>query len=133
MAIGMALAGAVVKYSGSCAASAKLRILAMGFNPNSFTQTVENIFHFSFLVKQGEAGIKKRSVEEAKEYGVEPGPVMAPMSEDATMKPPKQAIVSLNMKDWRDMCEAYNVEESDVPHRVDGKVAKKEKRGRKSN
>ena len=103
------------------------------FNPNSFTQTVENMFHFSFLVKQGEAGIKKRSVEEAKEYGVDPGPVMLPTGSDATMKPPKQAIVSLNMKDWRDMCQAYKVEESDVPHRVDGKVAKKEKRGRKSN
>ena len=31
------------------------------------------------------------------------------------------------------MCKAYNVEESYVPHRVDGKVAKKEKKGRKSN
>ena len=28
---------------------------------------------------------------------------------------------------------AYNVEDSFVPHRVDGKVAKKEKKGRKSN
>ncbi len=36
-------------------------------------------------------------------------------------------------KDWRDMCKAYDVEESYVPHRVDGKVAKKEKKGRKSN
>ncbi len=31
------------------------------------------------------------------------------------------------------MCKAYEVEESYVPHRVDGKVAKKEKRGGKSN
>ncbi len=31
------------------------------------------------------------------------------------------------------MCKAYDVEESHVPHRVDGKVAKKEKKNRNSN
>lgn len=35
------------------------------------------------------------------------------------------------LQDWRDMCKAYSVEESDVPHRVDGKVSKKEKKDRK--
>ena len=42
-------------------------------------------------------------------------------------------IRKLLFKDWRDMCKAYEVEESYVPHRVDGKVSKKEKRGGKSN
>mmetsp|Transcript_25796 Transcript_25796/g.47435 ORF Transcript_25796/g.47435 Transcript_25796/m.47435 type:complete len:415 (-) Transcript_25796:382-1626(-) len=102
------------------------------FNPNSFTQTVENVFHFSFLLKEGKAGIKARSAEDVEEYGGEPGPAIRPY-ENHDMGPPKQAIVSLNMKDWKDMCQAYNVEESDVPHRVDGKVAKKEKKERKSN
>ena len=37
------------------------------------------------------------------------------------------------LQDWKDMCNAYNVEESDVPHRQHGKVAKKEKKNRKSN
>mmetsp|Transcript_34136 Transcript_34136/g.55737 ORF Transcript_34136/g.55737 Transcript_34136/m.55737 type:complete len:417 (-) Transcript_34136:139-1389(-) len=102
------------------------------FNPNSFTQTVENVFHFSFLLKEGKAGIKARSAEDVEEYGGEPGPAIRPY-ENHDMGPPKQAIVSLNMKDWKDMCNAYNVEESDVPHREHGKVAKKEKKGRKSN
>ena len=31
------------------------------------------------------------------------------------------------------MCRAYEVEASDVPHRVDGKVAKKEKKSKKSH
>ena len=31
------------------------------------------------------------------------------------------------------MCKAYEVKESFVPHRVDGKVAKAEKKSRKSN
>jgi len=102
------------------------------FNPKSFTQTVENVFHYSFLVKEGYSGIKSRSLEEAKEYGGQPGPHVRPVKDDPEMKNYRQAIVSLNMKDWRDMCKAYNVEESDVPHREHGRVAKKEKKARKS-
>ncbi|KAL7541869.1 hypothetical protein ACHAXR_011312 [Thalassiosira sp. AJA248-18] len=145
------------------AENAQLNAAECLFNPKSFTQTVENIFHFSFSVKQGQAGIKTRSLEEAKEFGCMPGPVVRPTS-SSEPKTPKQAIVSLNMKvrekaphtniiqaiikldmkmnciapltsfiDWKDMCNAYNVEASDVPHRVDGKVAKKEKKARKSH
>mmetsp|Transcript_14434 Transcript_14434/g.31293 ORF Transcript_14434/g.31293 Transcript_14434/m.31293 type:complete len:421 (-) Transcript_14434:205-1467(-) len=102
------------------------------FNPSSFTQTVENVFHFSFLLKEGFAGIKTRTAEEVEEFGGLPGPAIRPESEIPKMKPPSQAIVSLNMKDWKDMCTAYNVQESHVPHRVDGKVAQKEKKKRKS-
>mmetsp|Transcript_29707 Transcript_29707/g.62003 ORF Transcript_29707/g.62003 Transcript_29707/m.62003 type:complete len:421 (+) Transcript_29707:325-1587(+) len=98
------------------------------FNPKSFTQTVENVFHFSFLVKEGFSGIKARSVEEVEEFGLEPGPVIRPIKDGVDPGQPKQAIVSLNMKDWRDMCNAYNVEASDVPHREHGKVAKKERK-----
>jgi len=98
------------------------------FNPKSFTQTVENVFHFSFLVKESQAGIKARSAKEVEEFGGMPGPVVRPEKTGPDMPTPKQAIVSLNMKDWKDMCKAYQVEESDVPHRMEGKVAKFEKK-----
>mmetsp|Transcript_43396 Transcript_43396/g.132014 ORF Transcript_43396/g.132014 Transcript_43396/m.132014 type:complete len:449 (-) Transcript_43396:307-1653(-) len=88
------------------------------FNPKSFTQTVENIFHFSFLVKKGSAGISLRSDEESKKYGgAGPGPVVRAMTNPNEAPTPKQAIVSLTMQDWRDMCEAYSMKEGDIPHR----------------
>lgn len=88
------------------------------FNPKSFTQTVENIFHFSFLVKKGSAGISLRSKEESEKFGgAGPGPVVRSMVNPNETPTAKQAIVSLNMQDWRDMCEAYSVEQGDIPHR----------------
>ena len=69
------------------------------FNPNSFTQTVENIFQFSFLVKNNKAGISTRSQEEAEELGgAGPGPVVQPIPEREDVPAPRQAIVSLTMK-----------------------------------
>ncbi|KAL3786500.1 hypothetical protein HJC23_010666 [Cyclotella cryptica] len=91
------------------------------FNPRSFTQTVENIFHFSFLVKENKASIEVRDAEKAKELGCGgPGPVIRPLKNNQSegeVLAPRQAIVSLNMKDWKDMCKVFEVEVSDVPHR----------------
>ena len=99
------------------------------FNPKSFTQTVENIFHFSFLVKKGDAGIGIRTEEEAKEWGGVPGPVVRAIPTNGHKHPPsKQAIVSLNMQDWRDMVAAYGVTKSDVPHRSQGSRGAKRSR-----
>ena len=98
------------------------------FNPRSFTQTVENIFHYSFLVKHGQAHFKvrKKDIKLCDGLVLRAGPVVRHADPDDNgdgkgHPTPKQAVVGLTMKDWRDLIEAYGVTKSDVPHRTGSK------------
>lgn len=86
------------------------------FNPKSFTQTVENLFHFSFILKSANAQVYATP---------DRGPMVqtAPPATDEHPVP-RQAILSLNMRDWRRMTEAYQVTKSLVPHRTGSKHAR---------
>ena len=70
------------------------------FNPRSFTQTVENVFHFSFLVKDGAASIRSRGTDVASRFDAEPGPVLsrANVPEAGGNKQSTQAVIRLNMR-----------------------------------
>jgi Nse4 C-terminal len=102
------------------------------FNPKSFTQTVENIFNFSFFIKKGEA-----------EIGVRP-PLRRMTSSGAyvafrTFNNPQhddtentnntatatQAICRFTMADWRRLCTKHANQskdhqfiQGDLPHRT---------------
>eukprot|EP00814_Leptocylindrus_danicus_P020231 CAMPEP_0116027424 /NCGR_PEP_ID=MMETSP0321-20121206/14639_1 /TAXON_ID=163516 /ORGANISM="Leptocylindrus danicus var. danicus, Strain B650" /LENGTH=321 /DNA_ID=CAMNT_0003500813 /DNA_START=50 /DNA_END=1015 /DNA_ORIENTATION=- len=87
------------------------------FNPKSFTQTVENIFHYSFLVKKGDAGVRVDS----KSGGVTTW--NSYVKDDGEQLPSRQCIVALDRNQWQALIDSNGVIKSDVPHRT-GKNAR---------
>ena len=94
------------------------------FNPKSFTQTVENIFHYSFLVKKGTGAIALRDELGLNIEGIptKPGLKLKYVSEDKMAPIARQSILALTMHDWRALCEAYQVNKDGgggggLPHR----------------
>lgn len=87
-------------------------------NPRSFTQTVENIFHFSFLVKKGQAGIKFNDGVVERRGDRTPGLVVTTINgrgSDGDTGAQTQSVLTFTMRDWRAMCEG--ITEGDLPHR----------------
>ena len=93
-------------------------------NPDSFSQTVENIFSFSFLVKDSWAGI-----------GLDPSsglPVVRPTNQQADGAASasasaesggatrvRQAVLPFSMADWDRIKSSFEIKQSMLPHRSD--------------
>eukprot|EP00977_Amphora_coffeiformis_P010121 scaffold2357_cov167-Amphora_coffeaeformis.AAC.29 len=89
-------------------------------NPKSFTQSVENIFNVSFLVKKGRAAVGVRSKMEGDDIcpaGLWVQPRSSSSDEDG-LPESTQAVVSFTMKDWRRICQAHDLKKGDIPHRT---------------
>jgi hypothetical protein len=93
-------------------------------NPRSFTQTVENIFTFSFLVKKGKAEI---GIRENPGLGETKGLYVAPRNNTDGMVP-KQSVVGFTVRDWVRLRDGLNVAEGDLPHRAT-KIRRRSKKG----
>lgn len=76
-------------------------------NPRSFTQSVENIFQYSFLIKKSDAGIR------VKDQRLET--TLRRQSDDPPE--PTQAVIPLTMRDWRRLIASHDVKEPTIPHR----------------
>lgn len=125
--------------TGDAAADKKLKETGMEidgvqylFNPDSFTQTVENIFHYSFLIKKGEAAIGVRSIARQaleESSGSQSQPSVVGQHQGLYVKPvvreesaeSRQAVVAFTMKDWRALVQGYDLQEGDLPHRTASK------------
>lgn len=84
------------------------------FNPKSFTQTVENIFSFSFLVKRGEGMIK---IAEPRLDQSASRLMVAPTSAPQQATVPKQSVCKFTMRDWERLCKGMGTV-GDMPHRA---------------
>jgi non-structural maintenance of chromosomes element 4 len=84
------------------------------FNPKSFTQTVENLFNFSFLIKKGDAEIGVND-----NTGLFVRPRSAPNDGEPVVT--TQAVVSFTMRDWQRIVAQRNLMDGDLPHRTGSK------------
>ncbi|CAM9194233.1 unnamed protein product [Pylaiella littoralis] len=98
-------------------------------NPKSFTQTVENFFDFSFLVKSQAAHISIDEESKLPQVTFEGG-VQAGGDDESGgsgegdgggSKPPaKQWLMSFTPADYRELKELYDIQESNIKHRSEG-------------
>ncbi|EMR10074.1 hypothetical protein PNEG_01825 [Pneumocystis murina B123] len=81
-------------------------------NPESFCQTVENMFYLSFLIREGKASLMKGKndilVLESKNIS---------SSEEQAQGNKKQVVIYIDMKIWRDAIEALDITKSIISTR----------------
>lgn len=75
-------------------------------NPESFGRTVENIFHVSFLVKDGLVDI---SCDENEFPVIEPISNAVAEKRKKTAPEKNQIIMSINMEEWQELIEAFQI------------------------
>ncbi|KKZ63704.1 hypothetical protein EMCG_02011 [[Emmonsia] crescens] len=83
-------------------------------NPKSFGQTVENLFYISFLVRDGSVGISLDSNELPTLLPSQPA---APSEAQAKKLKKHQTVFSLDFETWENLIEAFDIQESLIPHR----------------
>ncbi|MBW0499555.1 hypothetical protein O181_039270 [Austropuccinia psidii MF-1] len=98
-------------------------------NPNSFAQSVENLFCLSFLIRDGKAAIDTHDDQEVElqvpvVYATEPAGV--DLHKEGFTK--TQAILEFTMQDWKEAIELFNIRESIISHREDSRIAQSTKR-----
>ncbi|KAL4872487.1 hypothetical protein BDV12DRAFT_162325 [Aspergillus spectabilis] len=83
-------------------------------NPESFGQSVENLFYLSFLVRDGTIGI---STDSRGLPTLHPSKPFAPSEAQRRGVQKHQSVFSLDFETWTDLIEAYNIEKSIIPSR----------------
>ncbi|XP_006025197.3 non-structural maintenance of chromosomes element 4 homolog A [Alligator sinensis] len=78
-------------------------------DPDSFARTVENIFHVSFIIRDGFARIK---LDQDKLPIIEPSNDNEGRENDQNAQVRNQAIISLSHQEWKDIVETFEITES---------------------
>ncbi|XP_009988278.1 PREDICTED: non-structural maintenance of chromosomes element 4 homolog A-like, partial [Tauraco erythrolophus] len=77
-------------------------------DPNSYARTVENIFHVSFLIRDGFARIK---LDEDKLPIIEPSKDYEAKENDGSAGARNQVVISLNQQQWKEIVETFEITE----------------------
>ena len=95
-----------------------VNFFALVCNPDSFSQTVENVFHLAFLIKEGHASVfvtPQQPVPHVEVTNVHAHNESG--QEGAANVEKRQVLVSMDMQTWKRACSRFNIVESMVPHR----------------
>ncbi|KAJ1795544.1 hypothetical protein LPJ56_007344 [Coemansia sp. RSA 2599] len=103
----------VRKVHGILTRTGPVNLFHLVINPESFAQSVENIFFVSFLIRDGKAYIDDQSGQPMIE-------ACEPPQQDDYQKglTRKQLIFSLDQSTWREIIDVYDITESAIPTRV---------------
>ncbi|RPA83303.1 Nse4-domain-containing protein [Ascobolus immersus RN42] len=93
-----------------------LDIFLFIINPNSFGQSVENLFYLSFLVRDGRAAVTDYDGGSKLRTTVAE-PLDAEDEDNYEKKPRKHIIISFNMAKWQKYIDEFNITEPIIPHR----------------
>ncbi|KAG0037248.1 nuclear protein [Podila clonocystis] len=111
----------------------RVNLFELVINPESFGQTIENIFYLSFLVRDGKVSISEVDVNnpdddlhddhktERDNANIQP---MVELTEVPTAEDyqaglfKKQMVMELDMATWRELIEVYNIRKPMIPTRV---------------
>ncbi|KAG9725659.1 hypothetical protein KCU75_g20522, partial [Aureobasidium melanogenum] len=86
-------------------------------NPHSFSQTVENIFYISFLIKEGNVGLHMDDNGLPTLVPATPHTI-AQQREKSAMR--HQAVFSIDYSTWQCLIQAFKITEPLIPHRGTG-------------
>ncbi|TPX65042.1 hypothetical protein SpCBS45565_g05449 [Spizellomyces sp. 'palustris'] len=89
-------------------------------NPESFGQTVENLFYLSFLIRDGKVQLNEDEEGELiLDAPIFVEPAAPPRPEDYEDNEIKryQAVMDIDMATWRALIDAYNIRQSCIPTR----------------
>ncbi|KAM8806388.1 non-structural maintenance of chromosomes element 4 homolog A [Eudromia elegans] len=88
-------------------------------DPNSFARTVENIFHVSFIIRDGFARLK---LDEDKLPIIEPVKEDEGKEDDRSNLTRNQAVISLSHQEWKEIVETFEITEPMIspPYDNDG-------------
>uniref|UniRef100_A0A8C5R7J8 Non-structural maintenance of chromosomes element 4 n=1 Tax=Leptobrachium leishanense TaxID=445787 RepID=A0A8C5R7J8_9ANUR len=81
-------------------------------DPQSFSRTVENIFHVSFIIRDGFARIK---LDDDKLPVIEPVATDSHEQVDKDNQPRYQGVISLSHEDWKEIVRTFEITEPLIP------------------
>lgn len=90
-----------------------INFFAFVCNPESFSQTVENCFYVSFLVREGRVGIDVADSGLVMIYAREPR-----HEDEEAENVSHQAVMEMDMATWREAVELFDLREPLIPSRA---------------